>query len=323
MSVCLPDASEPGHATLRAHFPPGYPSRVPPVIEIDWGRAAERGVDEASSASGLSSVRREALERLAWDLEEEWRPGGDVTLFDWCQRALDAWREACDELDAQEAQTSTRQSETDAEKNSLEPSRGEALGRWRHGGGESEKGRSSATSSVTPADDTTSSSATAPLMISSDPVTIMRSTFQAHAARVRSPAEATAAVDALLASSAKIRAATHNVMAYRVRASTATAAAAAFACDWDDDGESAAGRRLAHLLAASDSEDVVLVVTRWYGGIHMGPLRFAVFANVGRALLEQAGLLGPEETHPKGGGDDTAGKAGKHKGAKGTKATKR
>ena len=44
--------------------------------------------------------------------------------------------------------------------------------------------------------------------------------------------------------------------------------------DNDDDGESAAGGRLAHLLQIMEVKDVLVIVTRYFGGIHLGPDRF-------------------------------------------------
>jgi hypothetical protein len=62
--------------------------------------------------------------------------------------------------------------------------------------------------------------------------------------------------------------------------------------DNDDDGESAAGGRLAHLLqilvgscfdhldvgnamqSIQDIEEVLVIVTRYYGGVQLGPDRF-------------------------------------------------
>jgi len=44
--------------------------------------------------------------------------------------------------------------------------------------------------------------------------------------------------------------------------------------DNDDDGESAAGGRLAHLPQILDVNNVLVVVTRIFGGIHLGPDRF-------------------------------------------------
>ena len=43
--------------------------------------------------------------------------------------------------------------------------------------------------------------------------------------------------------------------------------------DCDDDGETAAGGRLLNLLTILDVTDVAVVVTRWFGGIHLGPGR--------------------------------------------------
>lgn len=46
--------------------------------------------------------------------------------------------------------------------------------------------------------------------------------------------------------------------------------------DYDDDGEAAAGGRLLHLLQMTDARNVCVVVSRWYGGILLGPSRFAI-----------------------------------------------
>ena len=59
---------------------------------------------------------------------------------------------------------------------------------------------------------------------------------------------------------------------------------------WQD-GETAAGSRLAHLLDIVQAEGVVVVVSRWYGGIQLGPDRFKHINNVARALLESTGAI--------------------------------
>lgn len=64
--------------------------------------------------------------------------------------------------------------------------------------------------------------------------------------------------------------------------------------DNDDDGESAAGSKLAHLLEMRDDDGVLVVVSRWFGGIHLGPKRFAHIVNVAREMLiefESSGQL--------------------------------
>jgi putative IMPACT (imprinted ancient) family translation regulator len=61
--------------------------------------------------------------------------------------------------------------------------------------------------------------------------------------------------------------------------------------DFDDDGETAAGSRLLKLLELCHCENVVVVVTRWFGGIQLGPDRFKHINNVARALLDKHGFI--------------------------------
>ena len=129
------------------------------------------------------------------------------------------------------------------------------------------------------------SSLQVPALVHGEPFTDRRSTFQAHLAVVDSAAKI-AAVRAKLLENRKVSSATHNIMAYRVRnQETGT-----YAQDCDDDGETAAGKRLLHLLQILDASDVVVFVSRWYGGIHLGPDRFKHINNVARSLLVQQGF---------------------------------
>lgn len=43
--------------------------------------------------------------------------------------------------------------------------------------------------------------------------------------------------------------------------------------DNDDDGEAAAGGRIAHLMQVMEVVNVLVVVSRWYGGVKLGPDR--------------------------------------------------
>lgn len=49
--------------------------------------------------------------------------------------------------------------------------------------------------------------------------------------------------------------------------------------------------RLSHLMQILDVENVVVVVTRWFGGIHLGPDRFKDINNVARNALEECGFI--------------------------------
>ncbi|EGX94954.1 impact family protein [Cordyceps militaris CM01] len=127
----------------------------------------------------------------------------------------------------------------------------------------------------------------------SEQVVDTRSTFVAHVARVTSPAQARLYVAQLLASDRRIRDATHNMTAWRVRGAGVSYQ------DCDDDGEDAAGGRLLHLMQLMELWDVMVVVTRWYGGVKLGPRRFAVINAVARDAFVRAGLV-PESGGGKG-----------------------
>ena len=76
--------------------------------------------------------------------------------------------------------------------------------------------------------------------------------------------------------------ATHNIFAYRF---TDSSTGICFH-DNDDDGETAAGSRLAEILRLMGANGVAVVVTRWYGGTLLGPDRFRHINNCARRVLE-------------------------------------
>jgi putative IMPACT (imprinted ancient) family translation regulator len=58
-----------------------------------------------------------------------------------------------------------------------------------------------------------------------------------------------------------------------------------------DDGESGAGAVILKMLEREGVPDRIVVVTRWYGGVHLGGDRFAHIVTCTRAAL--AALRGP------------------------------
>ncbi|KAG7097419.1 hypothetical protein E1B28_004766 [Marasmius oreades] len=70
--------------------------------------------------------------------------------------------------------------------------------------------------------------------------------------------------------------------------------------DNDDDGETAAGGRLAHLLQILEINNVLVIVTRYFGGIHLGPDRFKHINQAARNALDVGGFLDSEESKMKG-----------------------
>ncbi|MEZ5796521.1 MAG: YigZ family protein [Paracoccaceae bacterium] len=54
----------------------------------------------------------------------------------------------------------------------------------------------------------------------------------------------------------------------------------------NDDGESGAGAVILRMLEREGLTDTVVVVTRWYGGVHLGGDRFAHVVTCVRAFLD-------------------------------------
>mmetsp|Transcript_43540 Transcript_43540/g.170408 ORF Transcript_43540/g.170408 Transcript_43540/m.170408 type:complete len:281 (-) Transcript_43540:751-1593(-) len=130
-----------------------------------------------------------------------------------------------------------------------------------------------------------------PAIYSGSPFTDRKSTFQAHLTEVHSEADLSAFLLALQSVN-KIASATHNILAYRFVDETT----GNLSQDFDDDGEAAAGKRLLHLLKMLPAENVAVVVSRWFGGIHLGPDRFKHINNAARqAFLEWKKLDGRKQ----------------------------
>ncbi|KAF6029657.1 IMPACT [Bugula neritina] len=89
-----------------------------------------------------------------------------------------------------------------------------------------------------------------------------------------------------LLSNKKISAATHNIQAYRIRLGNDSICE-----DCDDDGEAQAGSRVLHLLNIVGAVNVLVVVSRWYGGILLGPDRFKHINNCARNILEKHNII--------------------------------
>ncbi|KAL6233947.1 hypothetical protein BDW75DRAFT_176599 [Aspergillus navahoensis] len=159
-----------------------------------------------------------------------------------------------------------------------------------------------------------------PPWVMSEVITEKKSVFVGRAAHVTSLDQAKTYLDYLLASDKKVASATHNISAWRIKQQSKTSgnsnskegakrsSTEMIIQDCDDDGETAAGGRLLHLMQLMDVWDVVVVVTRWYGGILLGPDRFRIINAAGRDALVKGGF-GKEK-------ENQAGEKGKKKGKK-------
>ena len=120
--------------------------------------------------------------------------------------------------------------------------------------------------------------------ITGEPLMDRKSIFLAHVCRVTSEAQVRESLAQLLTSSSKIQRATHNMYAWRLTEVLANQSKV-LKHDNCDDGEDAAGSRMALLLHQRNEDGVIVVVSRWFGGVHLGPKRFAHIVNVSRDLL--------------------------------------
>jgi putative IMPACT (imprinted ancient) family translation regulator len=125
-------------------------------------------------------------------------------------------------------------------------------------------------------------------------ITVSKSVFVARACPVSTMTDVTNAVTHLLSSNKKVASATHNIKAWRFQDGTG-----ATTQDYDDDGESAAGGRMLHLMQLMDVWNVLVVVTRWYGGVKLGPDRFRVINNAARKALTAAGYVREDQSRSK------------------------
>ncbi|KAK6903984.1 hypothetical protein I203_107495 [Kwoniella mangroviensis CBS 8507] len=125
----------------------------------------------------------------------------------------------------------------------------------------------------------------------SEPIVDRKSTFVGHAVRVTNEREIPLIIHELLNDKKIAKAAHPAIFAYRLVREVGGAAGKVYESDYDDDGETAAGSRLKHLLDILELENVLIVVTRWFGGIHLGPDRFKHINQAARDALELGGFL--------------------------------
>lgn len=131
-----------------------------------------------------------------------------------------------------------------------------------------------------------------PKIFHGDTLSDRRSTFQPHLAPVFFKQQVKLVMDKLMENK-KIANATHNMLAYRIVQNDLGCPRVVQGCD--DDGETHAGSRMLHLLQIVNAENVLVVVSRWYGGIQLGADRFKHINNCTRTILEQQGYLANRE----------------------------
>lgn len=115
---------------------------------------------------------------------------------------------------------------------------------------------------------------------SSDAISDKRSKFVAHMAPVRSDRHVQLVLS-FLRSQKNIAAAHHPaIYAYRY-----TDESGIMQRNNDDDGEDGAAGRIAFILEQLNVDGYIVVVTRWFGGILLGPIRFKHIMEVTKNIL--------------------------------------
>lgn len=123
-----------------------------------------------------------------------------------------------------------------------------------------------------------------PDILHGEPIIDKKSVFQAHLARITSEKQIPLVLGKLK-ENRKVASATHNTYAYRILDPHGSVIEGS-----EDDGEKKAGLVLLHLLQVSNLSDTLIIVTRWYGGIHLGADRFRHYNNAARSLINQLEL---------------------------------
>lgn len=118
----------------------------------------------------------------------------------------------------------------------------------------------------------------------SESVRDRKSVFLAHATRLSTTQEVPTFIKHLT-SLPELKRATHCMYAYRISNMQTL-------CGQQDGGEGGSGDRLSRLLDLSGAENVIVVVSRWYGGIPLGSDRWKRISTVAKEALAKGGFLG-------------------------------
>ncbi|KAI9467048.1 UPF0029-domain-containing protein, partial [Lactarius psammicola] len=127
-------------------------------------------------------------------------------------------------------------------------------------------------------------------LFEAEPIIDRKSAFVGRACRISDPAQVPAILSFLMADRRVAKAAHPVINAWRCQVGNVLHQ------DNDDDGESAAGGRLAHLLQILDAKDVLVVVTRYFGGTLLGADRFKNINQAARDALELGGFIEGKRT---------------------------
>lgn len=127
-------------------------------------------------------------------------------------------------------------------------------------------------------------------LFEAEPIIDRKSAFVGRTCRISDPAQVPAILSFLMADRRVAKAAHPIINAWRCQVGNVLHQ------DNDDDGESAAGGRLSHLLQILDVNNVLVIVTRYFGGTLLGADRFKHINQAARDALEVGGFIQGKRT---------------------------
>ncbi|KAI0316113.1 UPF0029-domain-containing protein [Amylostereum chailletii] len=264
VSVSLPSPHEDIIARVLVSLPPAYPSTAPPQLQLLSRYIGPFGVDPDLFGSVLKTYISVS--------GVEWIPDA-VCVFDGLSNVLEritAWYES--KLSVQKAGELLRDT-----KESVET-----------------------TQNPGPKENPTSFLAVAlppgVKLFEAEPIIDRKSVFVGRACKISDPAQVPLVLSYLMCDRRIARAAHPIINAWRCKVGKVLHQ------DNDDDGETAAGGRLAHLLQILNVDDVLVIVTRYWGGILLGPDRFKHINQAARDVLELGGFIETKKSETRGKG---------------------
>jgi len=256
---------------LNIFFQDTYPSDEPPIYEIDC-KWTEKGIDIS-----LDDKYKKDISNKFLDIWNDFK--GEVIVYEWVQALTDYIEsELKDNLIK------------DIQKNNASTTISIPINDSKSPGDSSDD--SDLDESLKSMHITSFSNASIPegvelptIYSSQEPIVDRKSVFIAHIASIQYVTQVGMVVKELLKNK-KIAKATHNMFAYRIEEEGGVINEGN-----DDDGEHGAGITLEGLLEVIDARNVFVMVSRWYGGIKLGPDRFKHIKDVALQLLDEHGYV--------------------------------
>ncbi|KAF8622063.1 hypothetical protein AX15_007213 [Amanita polypyramis BW_CC] len=269
VTLSLHDAID-GPITLRilVSLPPTYPSSAPPQLQLLSRYIGNFGADSAL----FGAILRTYISVNG----VEWSPD-TVCVFDGLQNVVErctAWYE--NRLSADRASEILRVEQRTSENKTLVRAK-DAMDDTGEGEEMPELGLPNGIE-----------------MHVAEPIVDRKSVFVGRACHIADSNQVPHIISTLRSDKRIARAAHPTIWAYRFQVGNTLSQ------DNEDDGETAAGGRLAHLLQIMELDNVLVVVTRYFGGIHLGPDRFKHINNAARNALEVGGFLDSPDVKRRG-----------------------